>query len=214
MTDIKLLITKIYLWIFRKKFIKKEKQKIKDIGFLEYIIYSSKSENPSAQALPFMYIIIDQSIFKKYSKWVQRYILLHEYAHTRVKKIIFIVLGLLILLSALFWSVFILGLFTNMMVYIIKNQFVLVKELKILGLNSLILLFFLMVFSWIVEIHADLYAINKLGLVKVKYIYDEIKRKKQRRIIKIPNWFTRPPMKITMKIYNIMTKFRKKVPNS
>ena len=214
MTDIKLLITKIYLWILRKEFIKKEKQKIEDIGFLEYIIYSSKSKNPSAQALPFMYIIVNQSIFKKYSKWVQKYVLLHEFAHTKVKKIFFILLGLLIILSALFWSVFILGLITNIIIYLIKNQFVLVKELKILGLNSLILLLFLVIFSWIIEIHADFYAINKLGLTKVKSIYNEIKRKKQHRFIKILNWFTRPPMKFTMKIYSILNKFRKKVPNS
>ena len=84
MNKIKLILVKIYFWLNQHKFRYLKKVKFYDNKIKEIVIFRNENSLFKGQAIPLLnVIIIEESLFKEYSKNVQKFILEHEYAHIR-----------------------------------------------------------------------------------------------------------------------------------
>jgi len=99
-------LIKLYLLLIDGKFSHIKKVKFHDGKTKEIVVFKQKNPLFEGQAVPLLDIIlIEDSLFKAYSKIVQSYILEHEYAHTKLKWLFLLIfpvrllLGLFIFLS-------------------------------------------------------------------------------------------------------------------
>ena len=171
----------------------------------EVVTFSKKDSLFLGQVTLFNTIIIEESLFSKYSPEVQEFVLTHEYAHTK-QKIRYIFLPIML---ALTFSLFFLSLFISIqaILFLIALQFALLVNLVMDGLVYFILM--VLIFSslsWWMEGTANYYAITQLGKNKVASVVQEMKEKnpKPKLSHKIIGYLTHPPIRLSLKAYDFI----------
>lgn len=172
-------------------------------------VYSKEGDICLGQVTPANNIIVNEILFKTFSKRVQDYVLLHEFGHKRssvlVQLLVWVVVGFSAI-AALLLSVSLFSfLFSWIVMFLINPERVWVI-LPIVATNLVLLFIFLLV-SWFGEINADFYAIKIMGLEKVKQAKKEIKQKsKINKIQKLVVLVTHPPNFIVLRLCRLLYK--------
>lgn len=191
-------VTVLYLRFGFGKFIKKIEYTYKNSRNTVYL-FSSKSEK-GAHCTPFNTILMQDILFKKYSKLFRDYVFLHESGHIKMNYFIQILFYLIaipavFLFFAIIPFIFLVPLFLLHFGFSIEFAFIaFITYLAIFLILNLIIL----VTNWYVEGYAELFAIKVLGEKKYLLCYKEQKQKAKKRIF-FKRYFYRliyPPKKL------------------
>ena len=172
-------------------------------------LFSNKSIKGS-HSTPFKTILIQDSLFKKYSKNVRDYVFLHELGHINVNY--FLTLLYYVLVIPTFYVFFTIIPFTVLMpllLWFLKRQI----YLSIIAFSSFLILFFiisffLVILNWISEGYAEIFAIKIIGEKKYISSLQEMKKKaKKSNILKKYFYFIRyPPKTLVLWVYRKLIK--------
>jgi hypothetical protein len=205
MNKLKLRLTKIYLKISGRKFRRIKTFKISSKESIEYVSFYEKEIGFIGQALPLLSIIISEWVFKKYSKDAQRYVLIHEYAHKKLNPLLSFISLVLCMITGLSSIILISATVATLIFFIIKGNIIFIYDSMICFAFLLMSILLFALVSWIIEAHAEIYAINMMGLGKIKKIDGERKLKKPKIgfLFNVIGKLTHPPTWLIIKIYEL-----------
>jgi len=181
---------------------------------IEVLLYSRKTDLLLGQLTLLNTIIINKSLFERYSKTVQNYVLFHEYGHKKIHPL-FSILLVLLLIPALLSLLAIVPTVLLLAHSILTSNLQQISALTFLLAGELIAIGLFMSACWLNELLAEFYAFKKLGLENVKQAWAEIKQKHLKQNFlselfgKILIRLTHPPHWLTLKTYASVSKTKK-----
>jgi len=167
---------------------------------IEIIIFSERNPLYIGQATIFNTIIVEESIFSRYNNSARNYIITHEYAHTKQS-----VLSIIGILSGVILLMYLIKIFQQHSLYITYGLISSLIEFSLIAVGVI------SVFSWIIEIDADYYAIKLIGKDIFLDAKHDLKSKAPQRTFfqKFVIRMTHPPLWFTIKIYDCFNKNEK-----
>jgi len=197
----------LYLDLYKYKPIKEIY--VKSINDKVLVVHSK--DEYLAKYVPFInQIIIGEDLFSIQDKHRLNYILVHEYGHKKMNRIIFF-----ILLSIGIFNMIIgvMGLISSVVYFLlsfVKTELLMYYTFLIMFVS----LFFLVIgilASWCLELYADLYAVRKIGMKEYFYLLDQRRKNpiiyKKKDFNYFVNYILHPPEKVTELIIRIFHKY-------
>lgn len=172
---------------------------------VEFIVFSRKNALHLGQSTVFGTIIIEESLFSKYSLNVQQYVLVHEYAHSKQKSVYlllpFMVISFLYIISYPIAVIVFLFFITTLGSTILLN----------LALGFIPFALSLIVFigsSWYLEGRADFYTTIQMGKERFLAARQEIiaKHPDPGLIYRAIGRLTHPPLGLFLEVYDYFHK--------
>lgn len=202
MNKVTLWLTRLWLRLMRAKLVDAPLIRLDDESEERIIIFSSKSFFVLGQVTPFGTTIVHELVFR--SKSLLNYVVAHESGHKRQwYRYLLYPLVLLWLPGALLMLLFLVMLLYAMVSLSLTELLV---SAQALGL-SLLLFATPCLFSWVLELHADCYAIRKLGIKKVLHAIRDAQQLAKTYALEKPGLLTRvigrithPPIPLTFRI--------------
>jgi len=160
-------------------------------------VYVFSKDGGSALGInvPFVGIFMNKDLFENYSKRIRDFVFLHELGHSKQNKVIKFFLSIIAAALVVFSALFLISAVIFLFLFPFLSFGYLVR--------FLLSLFSLRVFICILESHAELFAVKKIGLKEYNRVLKEIKgeRSKKNIIRKFINWFKRPSPKLVKWAY-------------
>lgn len=208
MNKLQFLLTKWYV----KTCVKSQIKEIRRIELAEgvekeIVVFSNKNALQLGQLTVFDTIIIEESVFTEYSADVQKYVLTHEYGHTKQRSR-YILLPL-VLTSVSYLAILFIYLVFMVPLLLVTQEFALLANLVVFGAISFALATTIFsTSSWWLEGKADYYALVQLGKGKVLDAQQEIKDKnpKPKLFRKVIRNLLYPPIGLVVRIYDCIDK--------
>ena len=187
MNSILLYLTKFQIGLIGGKYARTEKVKLPDGKDQEIVIFSGAKPLFSGQCTPLRKIIIHEPVLNNERRF--NYIFQHEMANKRQ-----------------WWSYLFIPLYFGIVILIIWGQVLVLKndnQLKFLPLEMIILAILMYaVFSWVLELDADMQTIKIIGLYEFLHIVNNPQQSlKNDFSSKIIVGITHPPTNITIRCW-------------
>jgi len=151
-------------------------------GFKKEVYIFNSDSKEGAHTTPFNTIIMQDILFKDFSKNVRDYVFLHEVGHTQLNFLFRTILNILAL-------PIIFSFFASLALFIYPILvFLRYSTFEAIGsFIGVLLIFFIssglfMLLSWPIELHAELFAIKNIGITRYKKAINELNKSKKKSI--------------------------------